>query len=90
MGNQNRKATQEEKVHARRILRMAFPDCTAIFGAHGDYGGHRAPRDHTIAFRLQNDRGQFCSNVVWLAPAQLGSLTVEEAQSLVARANGQR
>ena len=59
MGNQNRKTTKEEKAHARRIIRAAFPGLTPVFGAHADYGGHRAPRDHTIAFRLQNARGKF-------------------------------
>ncbi|HWB02834.1 MAG TPA: hypothetical protein VG796_07390 [Verrucomicrobiales bacterium] len=56
MGNKNGKATKEEKAHARRVIREAFPDLVAVFGAHGDYGGHRAPRDHTIVFRLQNER----------------------------------
>ena len=88
MGNQNRKATREEKAHARKVIEEAFPGMTAVFGAHGDYGGHRAPRDHTIAFRLQDGRGRFCSNVVWLLPDQLGSLNVKGVQSLVARANG--
>ena len=59
-----------------------------VFGAHGDYGGHRAPRDHTIAFRLQDERGQFRSNVIWIMPDALGSLTVAEVRRMVARANG--
>ena len=88
MGNQNRKATQEEKAHARRVILEAFPDLVPVFGAHGDYGGHRAPRDHTIAFRLQDIRGRFCSNVVWVSPNALGALTVSEVRSLVDRANG--
>jgi hypothetical protein len=88
MGNKNRKATKEEKAHARRVLREAFPDLVAVFGAHGDYGGHRAPRDHTIAFRLQNERGQFCSNVVWVLPAALGVLTVSDVRAMVNRADG--
>jgi hypothetical protein len=61
-----------------------------VFGAHSDYGGHRAPRDHTIAFRLRDERGRFCSNVIWLMPDSLDTLTVTEVQSLVARSNGQR
>ncbi len=88
MGNQNRKATKEELAHARRVIGEAFPDLVAVFGAHGDYGGHRAPRDHTIAFRLRDERGKFRSNVIWLVPDVLGALTVAEVQTLVARANG--
>ena len=37
----------------RRVLREAFPDCDAVFGGHGDYGGHRTPRDHTISDDLR-------------------------------------
>ena len=88
MGNQNRKVIREEKAHARRVILEAFPGCVPVFGAHGDFGGHRAPRDHTFAFRLQNQRGQFCSNVVWLAPGALASLTVSGVQRMVDRADG--
>lgn len=88
MGNQNRKATKEELAHARGVIKEAFPQMTPVFGAHGDYGGHRAPRDHTIAFRLQDERGKFRSNVVWLMPEALASLTVADVQALVARSNG--
>ena len=89
MGNQNRKATKDELAHARSVLREAFPDMVPVFGAHSDYGGHRAPRDHTIAFRLRDERGRFGSNVIWLMPDSLGTLTVADAQTLVARSNGQ-
>ena len=57
---------------------------------HGDYGGHRAPRDHTISFRLQDARGKYRTNVVWLMPDWLRSLTVEDVRALVAEANGKR
>lgn len=90
MGNKNRKATKEEMAHARRVIREAFPDLEPVFGAHGDYGGHRAPRDHTISFRLRDEQGRFRSNVVWLMPHWLGTLTVAETESLVSRANGKR
>jgi hypothetical protein len=90
MSNQNRKATKEELEHARSVIREAFPDMVPVFGAHSDYGGHRAPRDHTIAFRLQDDRGRFRSNVIWLMPDSLGTLNVADVQALVARSNGQR
>jgi len=90
MGNRNRKATTEEMAHARRVIREAFPELQPVFGSHSDYGDHRAPRDHTISFRLRNQRGKFRSNVVWLMPEWLGSLTVSEVESLVSRANGKR
>jgi hypothetical protein len=93
MGNQNRKATKEEMAHARRVIREAFPEFVPVFGAHSDYGGHRAPRDHTIhtiAFRLQDERGKFRSNVVWLMPKWLAALTVAGVRAMVARASGKR
>ena len=76
--------------HARSVIRDAFPDLEPVFAGHGDYGGHRAPRDHTLSFRLRDALGQFRSNVVWLQPHHLGSLTKEDVLSLVQRANGQR
>jgi hypothetical protein len=90
MGNKNRKATKQEMAQAQRVIRAAFPEFVPVFGAHGDYGGHRAPRDHTIAFRLQDERGKFHSNVVWVMPEVLATLTVADVQSMVARANGKR
>ncbi len=59
-----------------------------VWGAHGDYGGHRAPRDHTIAFRLQDERGQLRSNVIWVMPAQLANLTIESVLAMVRKAGG--
>lgn len=88
MGNQNRKATKEEMARARRVIQDAFPGMAPVFGAHGDYGGYRAPRDHTISFRLRDEKGKFRSNVVWLMPDWLNQLTVEMVQGMVARANG--
>jgi hypothetical protein len=88
MGNQNRKATKSEMAHALRVIREVFPELEPVFGSHGDYGGHRAPRDHTISFRLRDQRGNFRSNVVWLQPNCLGTLTVAAVESLVRRANG--
>lgn len=90
MGNQNRKATKDELAHARSVIREAFPDMVPVFGAHSDYGGHRAPRDHTIAFRLRDERGRFRSNVIWVMPDWLGALTVADVQALVARSNGKQ
>ncbi|HUJ63058.1 MAG TPA: hypothetical protein VLX92_31385 [Kofleriaceae bacterium] len=74
----------------RRVIREAFPELTAVIGGHGAYGGHRAPRDHTISFRLQDERGQHRSNVIWLMPEQLRDLTAAEIRSLVGRSNGRR
>lgn len=74
----------------RRVIKEAYPDLTPVFGGHGAYGGHRAPRDHTISFRLQNERGQFCSNVVWVMPDQLRELTASNIRALVEHSNGKR
>ena len=90
MGNVNRKATRDEMAHATQAIREAFPELEPVFGGHGDYGGHRAPRDHTISFRLRDARGQYCSNVVWVLPEYLGTLTPGQIRSLVSRANGDR
>lgn len=88
VGNRNRKATRAEKARATRVIEEAFPGMRPIWGAHGDYGGHRAPRDHTIAFRLQDDRGRFRSNVIWVMPNQLAHLTVEDVRAMVGNAGG--
>jgi hypothetical protein len=90
VGNQNRKATKGEMDRIRRVISEAFPDLTPVFGGHGNYGGHRAPRDHTISFRLQDERGQFRSNVIWLLPDQLRELTAAKIRTLVERSNGRR
>jgi len=90
MSNQNRKATKREMAYARGVIMEAFPDCVPVFGAHGDYGGHRAPRDHTISFRLRDASGNFRSNVVWLLPDDLLILTVANVRELVDRRNGRK
>lgn len=90
MGNQNRKASKNEMARIRRVIREAYPDLTPVFGGHSAYGGHRPPRDHTISFRLQDERGQFRSNVIWLLPEQLRDLTAENIRWLVERSNGKR
>ncbi len=88
MGSVNRKATTDEMAHAIQVIRAAFPDFEPVFGGHSSYGGHRAPRDHTISFRLRDRWGQYHSNVVWVLPQPLGSLTVVAVRKLVAHANG--
>ena len=90
MGNQNRKASKSEMDRIRRVIKDAYPELTPVFGGHGAYGGHRAPRDHTISFRLRDERGQVRSNVVWLMPDQLRELTTSNIRWLVERANGKR
>jgi hypothetical protein len=75
MGNKNRKATKEEMAHTRRVIREAFPQYEPVFGGHSAYGGHRAPRENTISFRLMDEKGKFHSNVIWLMPDALLKLT---------------
>lgn len=88
MGNANRKATDDEMAYAAQIIRAAFPDFEPVFGGHSSYGGHRAPRDHTISFRLRDRWGKYRSNVVWIMPQSLNSLTVDSVLALVSQANG--
>lgn len=88
MGNVNRKMTKRERANAHQVIREAFPQYEPVFGAHGDFGGHRAPRDHTIAFRLRDNSGKYHSNVVWLFPEELAHLTVDTVRDMVAKANG--
>ena len=76
--------------HAIQVIRQAFPDFEPVIGGHSSYGGHRAPRDHTISFRLRDQQGNYRSNVVWILPQNLGSLTVAGVRALVANANGMR
>jgi hypothetical protein len=88
MGNVNRKATKDEMACAYRAIKEAFPELEPVFGGHSAYGGHRAPRDHTISFRLRDQWGQYRSNVVWVLPDYLGTLTPATVRYLVAQANG--
>lgn len=90
MANVNRKADEGEMAHARDVIREAFPGLEPVFGGHGDYGGHRAPRDHTISFRLRDRRGKYHTNVVWILPEYLAGLTVADVRSLVSDANGRQ
>ena len=88
MGHYNRKATKSEMQQVRRTIEAAFPDCEPVFGCHGDYGGYRAPRDHTIAFRLRDSSGKYRSNVIWLMPDALATLTPADIHRLVDESNG--
>ncbi len=90
MGNQNRKATKEEMAHARRVIArhsQSLPLCLALIVTTAVIAHHD---DHTIAFRLQDERGKFRSNVVWLMPDWLATLTVGNIRALVAESNGKR
>ena len=88
MASVNRKATTDEMAHAVEVIRTAFPEYEPVFGGHSSYGGHRAPRDHTISFRLRDQWGKYHSNVVWVLPEHLALLTVANVRKLVANANG--
>lgn len=88
MASVNRKAAADEMAHAADVIRAAFPDFEPVFGGHSAYGGHRAPRDHTISFRLRDQWGKYHSNVVWVLPDHLALLTVANVRKLVANANG--
>lgn len=74
--------------HLREVAREAFPHLALRFCSHGDLGGHRAPRDHTLAFRLVDERGKVRSNVVWVLPQSLRQWTAEDVRRAVDRRNG--
>jgi hypothetical protein len=79
----NCKATGDEMAYATRVIQEAFPEYEVVWGSHGDYGGHRAPRDHTLAFRLRDQWGKYHSNVIWVAPEKLSSITVAWVKKMV-------
>jgi hypothetical protein len=79
----NRKATKKEMARATDVIQEAYPDYDVVWGSHGDFGGHRAPRDHTLAFRLRDRLGRYRSNVIWVAPDSLSSITVEWVKKTV-------
>ena len=85
MGSINRKATGDEMAHATQVIQEAFPEYEVVWGSHGDYGGGRAPRDHTLSFRLRDRWGKYHSNVIWVNPAGLSSITVEWVRRMVKR-----
>ena len=83
MGNVNRKATGSEMADATQVIRETFPEYEVVWGSHGDYGGGRAPRDHTLSFRLRDQWGKYHSNVIWVDPAGLSSITVAWVRKMV-------
>jgi hypothetical protein len=85
VGSVNRKATRDEMAYASQVIQEAFPEYEVVWGSHGDYGGGRAPRDHTLAFRLRDRWGKYHSNVIWVAPEGLSSLTAAWVKKMVKR-----
>src|SRR5436190_5140538 len=83
MASVNRKATKDEMAHAMEVIREAFPEFEPVFGGHSSYGGHRAPRTHTISFRLRDQWGKYHSNIIWLMPDDLSTLTVAQVKRWV-------
>ena len=59
MGRVNRKATGDEMAHATQAIQEAFPEYDVVWGSHGDYGGGRAPRDHTLWLDLRDGSAHF-------------------------------
>jgi hypothetical protein len=81
----NRKATSDEMAHATQAIQAAYPEYDVVWGSHGDYGGGRAPRVHTLAFRLRDRSGKYHSNVIWVSPEFLSSITPEWVRKMVKR-----
>lgn len=79
----NRKATQDEMAYATQVIQQAYPEYDVVWVSHGDLGGGRAPRDHTLAFRLRDRWGKYHSNVIWVAPEWLSSITVAWVNKMV-------
>ncbi|CAN5414108.1 hypothetical protein BH11PLA2_BH11PLA2_27220 [soil metagenome] len=83
MGRIKQKATGDVREFATQVIREASPGYEVVWGSHGDYGGGRAPRDHTLSFRLRDSWGRYHSNVIWVNPAGLRSLTAAWAKWVV-------
>ena len=81
----NRAPTSDEIAHATRVIQEAYPAYEVVWGSHGAYGGHRAPRDHTLAFRLRDQWGKYHSNVIWINPGGLYKITAEWVRKNVDR-----
>ena len=83
MGNVNRKATRDEMAYATQVIQEAYPEYDVVWGGHGNYGGGRAPRDHTLSFRLRDRMGKYHSNVLWVSPEGLSGLTAAWVRKVV-------
>ncbi len=84
----NPKPSEKGLEHLRTVAREAFPNLSVQFCSHGDLGGHRAPRDHTLAFRLVDEHGKFRTNVIWVKPQSLTRWTAGNVRRAVNRVNG--
>ncbi len=84
----NPKPDKAVLAHLERVAHEAFPDWSVRFCSHGDLGGHRAPRVNTLAFRMVNAKGNYCSNVIWVMPQSLKGWTAEDVRKAVERSNG--
>lgn len=84
----NPKPEQRGLDHLRRVAAAAFPDCSIRFCSHSTFGGHRAPRVNTLAFRLVDAKGRFGSNMIWVAPRRLRTWTAEHVRRAVVESNG--
>jgi hypothetical protein len=85
VGSVNRKATGDEMAYATAVIQEAFPEYDVVWGSLGDYGGGRAPRDHTISFRLRDRWGKYHSNVIWVHPDGLSTITIVWVRKVVKR-----
>jgi len=86
--NANPKPDKNALQHLRRVAREAYPHCSVRFCSHGELGGYRAPRDHTLAFRLVDSKDRFCSNVIWVMPQTILTWTADDVRRAVDRSNG--
>jgi hypothetical protein len=84
-GNKNRKVSKGEKARATQIIQDAYPGFDVVWGSHSAYGGHRAPRDHTIAFRIRDANGKYRSNVIWMHPDEFKTITAQDVRSWIGR-----
>ena len=79
----NRKATSDAMLYATQVIQEAYPEYEVVWGSHGDYGGGRAPRDHTLSFRLRDTWGKYHSNVIWVSPDWLSNISVAWVKKMV-------
>jgi hypothetical protein len=86
----NPKPEERGLAHLRRVAQEAFPEHSIRFGSHSSYGGHRAPRVNTLAFRLVDASGHYCSNVIWVLPQTLREWTADDVRRAVRDCNGGR
>jgi hypothetical protein len=90
MSNVNRKATKAEMARARRIIREALPGLEPVFGGHGDYGGHRAPRVRNAVVPIAG-RARPVSLERGLARSTVAlEVSVDDVRTLVRQASGRK